>query len=140
MNWGKGIVIGMGLFIAFITFLVVNLVSQTVDLESEDYYKREINYEQEIAALTNANQLKERIKVTTDNAYLIIQLPNEIEVSEVEVGLIRPDDQKLDKKYTIRGTKSFLISKSELKKGAYNLEIVYKSDSKPCMQKETVYI
>jgi hypothetical protein len=48
MNWGKGIIIGMGLFMAFIIFLVVNLMMQKVDLESEDYYKREINYESEI--------------------------------------------------------------------------------------------
>lgn len=140
MNWGKGIVIGMGLFIAFITFLVVNLVSQTVDLESEDYYKREINYEQEITALNNANQLEELVVVSTDNDYLVVQLPKEVEVANVEVRLIRPDDQKLDKTYAIRGTKSFLIDKSELKKGAYNIEIYYQSNSKPCMQKETVYI
>ena len=41
MNWGKGIVIGMSLFIVFILVLVIGLMSHRVDLQSEDYYQKE---------------------------------------------------------------------------------------------------
>ena len=41
MNWGKGILIGVGLFMGFILFLVISLMTHRVDLESEDYYEKD---------------------------------------------------------------------------------------------------
>ncbi|MEY3438013.1 MAG: hypothetical protein RL265_598, partial [Bacteroidota bacterium] len=61
MNWGRGIILAMALFMGFILFLVVNIMLHTVDLESEDYYKKEINYEQEITAMKNFNAVNSRI-------------------------------------------------------------------------------
>jgi hypothetical protein len=140
MNWGKGIIIGMGLFMAFIIFLVVNLMMQKVDLESEDYYKREINYESEINAINNSNGLGYKVELLQQDDFLVVQLPEKQNLNNLEVRLMRPDDEKLDKSYRVEGTKSYLIPKSDLTKGAYNIEIRYKVDSKECLQKETIYI
>lgn len=140
MNWGKGIVIGMGLFMAFIIFLVVNLMMQKVDLESEDYYKREINYESEINAINNSNGLDHKVELLQQDNFLVVQLPEKQDLNNLEVRFMRPDDEKLDKSYHVEGTKSYLIPKTDLTKGTYNIEIRYKVDSKDCLQKETIYI
>lgn len=140
MNWGKGIVIGMGLFMAFIIFLVVNLMMQKVDLESEDYYKREINYESEINAVNNSNGLGYKVELLQQDKFLVVQLPEKQDLNNLEVRFVRPDDEKLDKSYRVEGTKSYLIPKTDLTKGTYNIEIRYKVDSKDCLQKETIYI
>jgi hypothetical protein len=42
MNWGKGIIVTMAAFMSFILFMVFTLLSKNTDLESEDYYKKEI--------------------------------------------------------------------------------------------------
>lgn len=140
MNWGKGIIIAMALFIGFITFLVISLVSHTIDLESEDYYTKEINYEQEITAMENGNKLKSKIEMISQKEFVVVQIPEKENLSKIQVIFIRPDNKKLDKSYLVSGTKSYLIPKSELSKGTYNVEIRFESNSTACLQKETIII
>ena len=139
MNWGKGIVIGMAAFMTFIIVLVVGLMMNRVDLESEDYYKREINYQQEITAQENANKLESKIEIISNKEFVIVKVP-EGDFSKIEMHLSRPNDQKMDKLFKIEGTKSFLINKKELEKGLYTVELSYLVDNKPCLQKESVTI
>ncbi len=140
MNWGKGIIIAMALFIGFITFLVISLVSHTIDLESEDYYTREINYEQEITAMENGNKLKSKIEMISQKEFVVVQIPEKENLSKIQVIFIRPDNKKLDKSFLVSGTKSYLIPKTELSKGTYNVEIRFESNSTTCLQKETIII
>ena len=140
MNWGKGIIIAMALFIGFITFLVISLVSHTIDLESEDYYTKEINYEQEITAMENGNKLKSKIEMISQKEFVVVQIPEKENLSKIQVIFIRPDNKKLDKSFLISGTKSYLIPKTELSKGTYNVEIRFESNSTACLQKETIII
>jgi hypothetical protein len=126
-------------FMGFITFLVVGLMMNKVDLESEDYYKREINYEQEITAQENANNLETKVEIVLNEAFVLVKVP-EGDFKKIELHLVRPNDQKLDKFFKIEGTKSFLIDKKELEKGLYMLELSYMVDNKPCLQKESVTI
>ena len=140
MNWGKGIIIAMALFIGFITFLVISLVSHTIDLESEDYYSREINYEQEITAMENGNKLKSKIEMISQKEFVVVQIPEKENLSKIQVIFIRPDNKKLDKSYLVSGTKSYLIPKTDLTKGTYNVEIRFINNSTTCLQKETIII
>lgn len=140
MNWGKGIVIALALFMSFIIFLVVNMLTHRIDLESEDYYKKEINYEEEITAMKNFNALNERVELITQNDFVVIQLPEKVDLKDVEVQFTRPDDNKQDRTYKVEGTKNYIIPKTELKKGIYTIEISFQYDSKACLQKETITI
>jgi hypothetical protein len=140
MNWGKGIVLGMSLFIVFILVLVIILMRQNVNLESADYYSKEINYEKELVAMRNAEAMDEKIKAISQEDHLVLQLPQEGDFGKVTIKLIRPDNNTLDKEYSFDDTRSFLIEKSELSKGAYKLEILYTFMGKECLQKETIYI
>ena len=45
MSLGKGIIIAMTGFIGFILYLVFTLMSKNTDLESVDYYKKEIEFQ-----------------------------------------------------------------------------------------------
>lgn len=140
MNWGKGIIVAMALFMGFIVFLVVNLMMHRIDLESEDYYKKEINYEQEIIAMKNFNKLDEGVILKNQDDFMVVQLPEKVNFKNVEVRFIRPDDNKLDRTYSIENTKTFLIPNKELTKGNYAVEISFIHESTPCLQKETITI
>jgi len=140
MNWGKGIIIGMALFMGFIIFLVVNLMMHKVDLVSEDYYKNEINYEAEISAMKNNEQLDTEIVMESQEEYIVVKIPEEGEFSNVQLSLSRPDNEKLDRSYIIKGTKTFLIPKKELVKGTYNVEVRFDSSQKKCLKKDKIYI
>lgn len=140
MNWGKGIVIGMSLFIVFILVLVIGLMSHRVDLQSEDYYQKEINYESELQAMRNSSALESKIEVIEQKDYIVIQIPTEGQFDGLRVELIRPDDNKLDQSFKIDDTKSYLIERNKLVKGKYNVEIYYSFKGKECLQKQNIYI
>ena len=140
MNWGKGIVIGMSLFMAFILVLVISLMSHSVDLESEDYYQREINYQSEITALNKSNELKEKVVITTMEKYVSVVVPSTLNCENLEIEMKRPDNKDLDQKFNINNTKSYLIDKAKLVKGHYNIEIRYQVKGTEYMQKQTIII
>lgn len=134
MNWGRGIVIGMGLFMGFIIFLVVSLMMHRVDLESEDYYQREINFENEIKALKSAQNLGDPIKFSNTSEFVVFKVTDSLPIENLNISLIRPDDKKLDRFYEVKDTKTFLIPITELKKGVYILSISYTVAGQDCLQ------
>jgi hypothetical protein len=140
MNWGRRIVIGMGLFMTFITVLVVILMSQNVDLESEDYYQREINYEQELNAMRNADKQAKQIKIGLSGDYVVVQVPDSVEFTNVSVYLRRPNNSKDDQFFKLNNSKNLLIPMSKLHKGNYGVEISYYVGDKPCLQKDNLIL
>jgi hypothetical protein len=140
MNWGRGIILAMALFMGFILFLVVNIMLHTVDLESEDYYKKEINYEQEITAMKNFNAIDSRIGVSSNTEFVVFQLPEKTKITEVEIHFFRPNNTKLDKLFQVNGTKTYLVPKTTLEKGNYSIQLHFKHNQKPCLQKEEITI
>lgn len=140
MNWGKGIAIGLTSFIVFIVVLVVILMKQSVDLESKDYYAKEIDYENEITAMNNAGQLTDQIQLIKKDDHIIVQVPQNSSYDKVSVQFRRPNDDQLDKSFEFEDTKTYLIEKDILKNGLYNVQISYSGNGKNYLQKETIYI
>ena len=140
MNWGKGIIIAMGAFMSFILFMVFTLMSKSTDLESEDYYKKEIEYEQEMNALINASQLKVHAKIDLTEEYVVVVLPTKEQVSNVQIALFRPNNKKKDKLLNENNSKTIMIAKNTLLKGRYNVAIKYEVNGKKILQKEEIMI
>ena len=66
INWGTGIVIGMVLFISFIMFMVITMITdENYDHEmvTESYYEKGMVYQQEIDAETNAKNFNSELKL-----------------------------------------------------------------------------
>ena len=78
INWGTGLVIGMLAFISFIMYFVITMLSSKDydhDLVTEDYYRAELYYQQDIDAEKNALAMKEQIQVKTEGNKLVVQFP-----------------------------------------------------------------
>ena len=74
INWGTGIVIGMTLFIGFIMYMVITMMTDKNydhDLVTEAYYAKDLAYQQEIDAEKNANALSS--KITFEKTYIAIR-------------------------------------------------------------------
>lgn len=140
MNWGKGIIVALALFVGFILFLVITLMRQDVDLVSEDYYKQEIDYEARIQKEQNGLNSAAKIKIVDQKSFVIIQLPDNIALTNVLVNLKRPNDEKLDKSFNIEGTKTFMLPKASLEKGKYDLTIEYTMNQKDCLLQQKIII
>ncbi|WP_081210999.1 FixH family protein [Salegentibacter sediminis] len=101
INWGTGIVIGMTLFISFILYLVFNMLTDEKfdhDLVTEEYYKKELLFQQEIDAETRGNALAENISDRRIMNGWLIEFPEDLKLSEISGSLsfYRPSNAKLD--------------------------------------------
>ncbi|MBE9491126.1 MAG: FixH family protein, partial [Bacteroidetes bacterium] len=67
INWGTGIVIAFVVFIGFILFLIMLMMSDNKldhELVTEDYYEKGTFYQKEIDAEKNSQLLAENIVIT----------------------------------------------------------------------------
>lgn len=144
INWGTGLVIGMILFIAFILFMVITMSTDekySYDLVTEEYYKKELAYQEEIDAEENLSDFSEKITGTKVANGWQISFPEEIETSKVEgtVFLYRPSNKQLDFDLPIELSGSnLLIPDERLLDGRWNITIDWKYDSKKYLYKASI--
>ncbi|MBZ0328040.1 MAG: FixH family protein [Altibacter sp.] len=144
INWGTGLVIGMILFIGFILFMVITMSTDekySYDLVTEEYYKKELAYQEEIDAEENLSDFSEKITGTKVANGWQISFPEEIETSKVEgtVFLYRPSNKQLDFDLPIELSGSnLLIPDERLLDGRWNITIDWKYDSKKYLYKASI--
>ncbi len=133
INWGTGIAIFMTAFIVFIlTFVYKSFTNDKYDhhLVSEEYYKDEINYQQEIDAKANAKTLKTKVKIKNVAGGIQVTFPSDYKITEGTVKFQRASNEKLDFEVPIKlENNSMLISKKKIVKGMYNVKISWKANN-----------
>ena len=78
INWGVGIVITIVCFMGFIMFFVIKMSTDTKydhDLVTEEYYKEELAYQDQIDAQQNSAHLAENIQVEVSAEGIQILFP-----------------------------------------------------------------
>ncbi|MFD0931361.1 FixH family protein [Psychroflexus salinarum] len=101
LNWGTSIVIAFVLFIGFIMFMVVQMLSNKeleYDLVVESYYQKELTFQDDLDSAQNAEDLQNQVKIGLISEGLQIIFPSDFDYSEIqgEVFLYRPSDKALD--------------------------------------------
>ena len=139
MNWGKGIAIFLVLFIGFILTLAIILMQANTDLVGEDYYKKEIAYEDEITAESNAKKSGAEIETEVSEEGLFIHIKNVESPEDVTINLLRGNNQTLDISMPGDGAATF-IERSELIDGKYILTTTWKKDSKSYQIKKDIWV
>ena len=141
MNWGKGLTIAIIAFMSFILYMVITLMTKgNADLVSEDYYKKEIEYEKEITALKNTENATEKVTINDKGEFIVFQFPTTKEIDNIEIHLLRPNNDKADVTFSEKDTKNVMIEKKKLEKGIYKASIRYNSEGQPFLQKEELNI
>jgi nitrogen fixation protein FixH len=120
MNWGKGIVIGMVLFMSFIVTLVVILMRQDVDMVSDDYYKKELAFNAQYDAQQNYEDASGRIELALSEDSLFIHFPEELRQGNVLVELKRPNNEKQDAHFNVVASEKVMIPTKMLPKGSFD--------------------
>lgn len=140
MNWGKRIIIGMGLFIGFIMTMVVIMMRQKIDLVEEDYYKRELNYESQFNAQQNYAAANGEISFESKKDSLLIYFPEEFRAADATIVLQRPNDKSRDVSLTIKTLEKIMIPTAEFPKGVFTCTINGSVQGKPYEMSEQVTI
>ena len=130
INWGVGIVITIVCFMGFIMFFVIKMSTDTKydhDLVTEEYYKEELAYQDQIDAQQNSAHLDENIQVEVSAEGIQILFPSEKIDIEGKVNLYRPSNKKLDLEIPVNlENQQMMIPAEKLVEGKYKLSIHWK--------------
>lgn len=143
-NWGTGIVIGMISFIAFILYFVITMSTDkkySHDLVTEEYYAKEMMYQNEIDAETNTNNLSQKIISHRVDTGWEITFPTELDPQKMKgnVFLYRPSNEKLDFDFDLDlSSHTFLIPDKDLLGGRWNINIEWSYEGTPFMYKQEI--
>ena len=141
INWGQSLALVMLAFMIFIlSFVYKAFADKRYDhhLVSEEYYKDEINFQQEIDAEANANKLSKKVTLTTSDMGALILFPDDFTELEGKIQFQRAADEKLD--FTIpfhlQNKYSVLVPLDSIVPGYYDVKIRWKSKGKDYLFKD----
>lgn len=144
INWGTSIVIAFVLFIAFIMYFVISMMTNKKldhDLVTEQYYEQELLHQQEIDKENNANKLIENVTWKKTNDGILIAFPKNLDYNKItgKVFLYRPSNKKLDSEIPISlSNNKMLIPKTSLLGGRWNIKIDWEYQGEKYLLKESI--
>ncbi|WP_298327579.1 FixH family protein [uncultured Dokdonia sp.] len=143
-NWGKGIVVAMACFMGFILYMVITMSTDdnySHDLVTEEYYAKEMAYQTEIDAETNARNLVGEISGKRTQEGWLLTFPPSISEStnKGKVFLYRPSNQQLDFEVPLAISGSnLLIPDNQLIDGRWNIIIEWTDGEEEFMYKKSI--
>jgi hypothetical protein len=140
-NWGHGLTLGMILFVGYIMFMVVQALQTDHDLETEDYYAKELLFQETIDKNKNFLLLKKYFVVRIENKKMFLVFPH-TKIDSGSITLYRPSDKKLDSSYllNISDSGSQTIDVSDKPIGRYILEADWRVDDKGFFLKKSIVL
>ncbi|OIQ41816.1 MAG: cytochrome C oxidase Cbb3 [Bacteroidetes bacterium MedPE-SWsnd-G1] len=143
INWGTSIVIAFALFISFILFFVIKShnPNNKHDLVSEEYYKDELKFQDEIDKQNNVKNLEEAFIVQKISEGIEIQFPSQFTNDNIlgVVIMARPSNKALDFETVIQlNNNKLLLPKRNLVEGNWNLKIEFSSEGTPYLYKKSI--
>ncbi|MDF0707586.1 FixH family protein [Flagellimonas okinawensis] len=142
INWGTGIVLAFIGFISFILYFVVRMSTDdraNHDLVTEEYYKKELSYQQEIDASKTASEMNANLKVEKTEEGLMIYFPERFDPKKIsgKVSLYRPSNKHLDTNFPISLSKThLLIPDNRLVDGRWDISINWQYEGNSFLHKE----
>ncbi len=143
-NWGTGIIIAFVCFISFIMYFVISMNfndKYNHDLVTEDYYKVELGFQNDINKQKNANALEENITYTKTSEGLLLKFPQDLDSKKItgKVFLYRPSNKQLDFETPISLSEPYLlVPDKRLLDGRWNITIDWQYNGKSYLYKKSI--
>lgn len=132
--WGWGIAAVYTVFALGTLGVVAFTMTQRIDLVSEDYYQKELKYEQQIDRARNTSDLQSQLGcVTVDGGQAIkLQFPAGMREIKGNVLLYRPSVSGIDRELEIKvgPDGAQLIPVSKLKPGLWKAKVSWSSEGR----------
>ena len=132
-NWGTGITIVIILFLGTVFWRIYLAAGVKIDLVSDDYYPKELKYQEQIDRVENSNTLSAKVKVIHQSNVVNVLFPNDFEGKQVQ-GILHfycPSNFERDfsEKINLSDSLNQQIDVNKLDKGRFILKIYWESDS-----------
>ncbi len=141
MSWSYRILILYLGFVGIILSLVFTCFGEKVELESKDYYAKELRFQEQINASQNANDLDTPIAHEVRGKTVELQIPLKLlHDLKGEVYFFRPSDSGLDKTIILQPDADgrCVISDPGFKAGMYRMRISFTSADKMYYKEEVI--
>lgn len=139
MNWGNRIVLAFVCFAGFIGYMVTRAFQEDFDLVTEDYYAREINYDQKLLKLSNTKSTGRSVVITQETDHIRVEFPDKYADGTIE--FYHPSRQLFDKTFEINLREGVQrIAKVDLVRGNYRVNISWKADGGDFLQESKIFI
>lgn len=131
MNWGHKIIVVYVVFVAGMIFLVVKSSQQNKDLVTEDYYAKELVYQQKIDQSKRVAALTAPVAIQVINHELTIHFPKDFAAKKItgDAVLYCPSDERKDRSQAFTLTDEQLsIPLPESYKGLFYVKLNWEAD------------
>lgn len=139
MNWGTKLLIGMGLFMAFIITLAVLMIkSGSDDLVDKDYYQKGIEYDKDYERKSQMQKDQAEPEISVGDSLRIV-------FNKPATGIVRilhPSDNKKDRVVSLNSgiANELAIPLTDITEGHWKLIIEWKSNEKEYMFEKNITI
>jgi hypothetical protein len=98
LNWGTGILITFIVFMASVLIQVFFYMNTKVDLVTDNYYEKEMVYEDHLSKVRNTGELTEEVEITYSGREIKIAFPEGRQYTKIKGSLLfyRPSDSSRD--------------------------------------------
>jgi hypothetical protein len=141
MDWGKGIVITLIVFISLMVGLVTICVKQDdIHLVTQNYYEEEIKYQDQIEKMINANSLDYKV-LNYDIQLKKVDLHLPVG-SKGTMHLFRPSDARLDQEidFDVTNPNANAFDLKSLKPGYWKLKLTWSENGVDYFYEEKINI
>ena len=144
LNWGTGIVIAFIAFISFIMYFVINMNTNKKydhDLVTDDYYKEELEFQDDIDKEKNAKELSQNVQWEKVSNGLRLTFPETFDINKItgKVFLYRPSNKQFDFEIPISLSNHYLlIPDSRLLDGRWNIKVYWQYNGKSYLYKKEI--
>lgn len=141
MNWGKGIVVVFVIFFSGLAFMVYKSMTKDVDLVAQNYYEKEIKYQDQINKIKNTSRLEEKVKFENTGSSLIVTFPQKTGLNG-EISFYRPSDAKLDFRLSVDPDKDYkqVIDTRILLRGLWRVQISWNAGGENYYNEEKIML
>ena len=145
-NWGTGIILAFIGFISFIMYFIITMNTNSDyehDLVTEDYYKQELEFQNDIDKEENSKTLAENISWKKINEGLLITFPESLKAENIsgKVFLYRPSNKQFDfETFISLSNHNLLMPDKRLLDGRWNIKVDWQYNGKSYLyKKEIIY-
>ena len=144
INWGTGIAIFYSLFVIVLVGFVIKSMTYDNSLVVEDYYKKDIEYQQHYDKVKNAKQLEEdlSIKLDRNNKRLNFHFPENLKGIKGDILFYKPDNKKLDFNLSVKPNTNNIqeFDYSKLTQGVWKVKVEWNSAGKYYYKEKRIHI
>lgn len=141
LGWGKGIAAAYVIFVIATLIMTYIMMTKKVDLVTDNYYEKEIKYQNQINKINNSNKLKDPLQLKCADGKVVVNFPKVGEVSG-ELSFYRPSDPAKDFKVQVQADKENVqvIDASNLLKGYWKVKIEWSAGGTDYYNEEQIIL